>query len=137
VCLPILIVTAMGWTADRKFQMDLHTVIKLNIYLFVPGSIFARVYSSEIGGALAGRVAAFTLTMAALMYVASLIASRLSKASPERGRGALQCLRIVGQKAFAAARQTRPTKNFATAISPNKMPPAGLARLLKQPPPLG
>ena len=32
-----------GWLLDRKFRLDLTTLVKLNIYFFVPAFIFVRV----------------------------------------------------------------------------------------------
>ncbi len=66
-----------GWLADRKFNFDLDTLVKLNIYLFVPAFIFVRVSSSDLSGALATRIILFTLAMIAAMYLLSTIAAGL------------------------------------------------------------
>src|SRR5437764_3669551 len=39
VLLPILVLMTIGWVLDRKFNLDLGTLVKLNIYLFVPAFI--------------------------------------------------------------------------------------------------
>ena len=37
---PILLLVALGALMRRKFQVDIPTLTKLNIYLFVPAFIF-------------------------------------------------------------------------------------------------
>ncbi|CAN5115949.1 AEC family transporter [soil metagenome] len=81
VCLPIVVVAGAGWAIDRKFRLDLDSLVKLNLYLLVPAFIFVRVYSSDLAGPTAMRVVAFTLVMIAVMFGASLLAARLVGAS--------------------------------------------------------
>ena len=50
VCLPLLVLIVVGWSLDRKFDFDLRTLVKLNIYLFVPAFILVRLSSSTIPG---------------------------------------------------------------------------------------
>ena len=39
VCLPLLAVIMLGWLLERIFDFDLRTLVKLNIYVFVPAFI--------------------------------------------------------------------------------------------------
>ncbi len=81
VCLPLVMVAGAGWLLDRKFRLNLDTLVKLNLYLLVPPFVFVRVYGSELAGPTALRVVGFTVTMIALMFVASSAAARIGKAS--------------------------------------------------------
>ena len=76
VLLPILVMFGVGWLLDRYGRLDLDTLVKLNIYLFVPAFIFVHVVSSDLGGAKAARVIGFTVVVIASMYFLSALVAR-------------------------------------------------------------
>jgi predicted permease len=84
VCAPIFVVVALGWLLDRKFRLHLESLVKLNIYLLVPAFIFAHVVDTDLAGGEALRIVGFTLAVIALMFVCSLIASRLLKVTGQQ-----------------------------------------------------
>ena len=43
VILPVFIIIGVGWLLDRKFQLDLPTLSKLNFYVFVPALMFVML----------------------------------------------------------------------------------------------
>src|SRR5256885_5151119 len=55
--------SAFGWLLDRRFRLDISTLVKLNLYLFVPAFIFVQVVSSRVRAETAGRIVLFTLCM--------------------------------------------------------------------------
>ena len=77
VCLPILVLIGLGWGLDRLFDLDLKTLVKLNLYLFVPAFILVRLSTSNLSGAIGLKVVAFTLSvifsMGAISWVVCLI----------------------------------------------------------------
>ncbi len=77
VCLPLLLVIGIGWALDRKFDFDLRSLVKLNIYLFVPAFILVRVSTSTISGSTAAMVVGFTLCISLSMGVISWLVSKL------------------------------------------------------------
>lgn len=77
ICLPIVLLIGTGWLMDRKFRFDLVSLIKLNIYLFVPAFIFVQVTESSLGGAMAGKVVLFTLSVVACMCLFSWGVARM------------------------------------------------------------
>jgi predicted permease len=83
VCLPILVVIGLGWTFDKRFKLDLETLVKLNIYLFVPAFIFVRVTESEIATAQGFRIVGFTVAMITSMALLSLTLGKLRNYPPE------------------------------------------------------
>src|SRR4051812_39255693 len=86
VLLPILALIGLGWVLDRKWRLDLATMVRLNIYLFVPGFIFYEVVSSQLTAAEALKVMGFTICVVAGMFLASWIAGRLSGYPPPQTR---------------------------------------------------
>ncbi|MEM7698884.1 MAG: AEC family transporter [Verrucomicrobiota bacterium] len=73
VCLPILLLIGLGWGLDRIFDLDLKSLVKLNIYLFVPAFILVKLSTSvleaEIGLLVIGFTLIIILTMAALSWL--------------------------------------------------------------------
>jgi predicted permease len=75
VLLPILIMFGAGWVLDRKWQVDLATIVKLNINLFVPAFIFYELTTKQVEGRLAWLTAAYTLSVVAVLFtIAALVA---------------------------------------------------------------
>ncbi|TVR53536.1 MAG: AEC family transporter [Puniceicoccaceae bacterium] len=89
ICLPIFVLAGLGWLLDRRWSLDLKTMVKLNINLVVPAFIFVRVATSELEGAMAMRVMGFTLSIMAAMFLLGELAGRL-RGDDLRRRRALQ-----------------------------------------------
>jgi hypothetical protein len=56
VCAPIFAVVGCGWLLDRKFALNLESLVKINIYLLVPAFVFARLMDAPMSGREAGRI---------------------------------------------------------------------------------
>ena len=82
VCLPIFLLMGFGWGIDRKFTLDLGSLVKLNIYLFVPAFLFVKVVESPDSGTLGVQVTLFSCCVIAAMYFASHVIGRLLGESP-------------------------------------------------------
>ena len=89
ICLPILILMSLGWIIDRKFDLNLDALVKLNIYLFVPVFIFVRLSTSDLAGGDALWVVFFTLCIIGSMGFGSWLVSRARK-DDESERTAMQ-----------------------------------------------
>lgn len=76
ICLPILLVMGVGWGIDRKFQLNLETLVKLNLYLFVPAFIFTRLSTSQLDDAMGLKLIGFTVSVILLMGLMSWIVAR-------------------------------------------------------------
>jgi hypothetical protein len=69
VCGPIIVLVGVGALLRWKFELDMATLSKLNIYFTVPGFIFYEVASSTLGfGDMAG-IVTVTVTQMALLGV--------------------------------------------------------------------
>lgn len=77
VLLPILVLIGCGWIVDRRWRLDLATLVRLNIYLFVPAFIFYEVVHSSIDSSVALKVMAFTVCIVAGMFLCSALVGRL------------------------------------------------------------
>ncbi|WP_066192010.1 MULTISPECIES: AEC family transporter [Gracilibacillus] len=77
VILPVFILLAIGFVLHMKFQLDLATLAKLNIYFLVPGFIFVRLYETSFDGKLFFYVFAFFVLLVLLLYLAALLLAKL------------------------------------------------------------
>ena len=87
VCLPLLVVILLGWFLDRKFDFDLRTLVKLNIYLFVPAFILVRLSTSTLPGKTGLFVMFFTASVIVSMGVISTVVSFFQKYSAAERAG--------------------------------------------------
>lgn len=69
VLLPILIMFGAGWLLDRKWKLDLATVVKLNINIFVPCFIFYELTTKSVAGRDAWMAIAFTISVVVVLFV--------------------------------------------------------------------
>jgi predicted permease len=86
VLLPILVMFGFGWLIDRRSRLDLSSLVKLNIYLFVPAFIFVHVVDSNLSGGAAARIMGFTASIIASMFLLSALVGRLMKYEPGHTR---------------------------------------------------
>lgn len=82
VCLPILAMIGLGWGLDRLFGLDLKTLVKLNLYLFVPAFILVRLSTSDLAGVIGLKVVAFTVSVILSMGALSWIVCAIRKQPP-------------------------------------------------------
>ncbi|SDO17332.1 AEC family transporter [Alkalicoccus daliensis] len=68
IILPIFVIMTVGYVLQIKFQMNLQTLAKLNIYFLVPGFIFVQLYETEIAASLFGYVLLFFVLYCLLLY---------------------------------------------------------------------
>ena len=69
VLLPILIMFGAGWALDRKWKLDLATVVKLNINVFVPCFIFYELTTKTVAGRDAWLAIGYTVSVVAVLFI--------------------------------------------------------------------
>lgn len=76
---------AAGWLLDRRFGLDMKSLVKLNLYLFVPAFIFVNLIQSRVSGGEALRVCGFTFAVIlAMMGVSHALAAARRWGTPRR-----------------------------------------------------
>jgi malate permease and related proteins len=124
VLLPILLIFSAGWALDRKWNVDLATVVKLNINLFVPAFIFYELCTARLDAELAGKVVAFTIAEIAVMFLLAGLVGKWRRASHEQTRS-LQ----IASMFYNSANYGIPI--MALAFPPAVPGVAGLAQVLQ------
>ena len=86
VLLPILIMFSAGWALDRKWGVDLATVVKLNLNLFVPAFIFYELTTTRLSGNEALRAVGYTVSVVVVLFAIAALVARFTKATREQTR---------------------------------------------------
>jgi malate permease and related proteins len=86
VLLPIMVMFGCGYLLDRRFRLDLATVVKVNIHLFVPAFIFVRLVEAQLAGGLALRIIAFTACIVAGLFIVAGVVAKLARYTREETR---------------------------------------------------
>lgn len=75
ILLPIFILISLGIIVHRKFELDLKTLSRLNLYVFVPGIIFVKLYETEFSGQLFLQLLFFFVLLIVILYSLSRLIS--------------------------------------------------------------
>jgi len=90
VCFPIVAVAAIGWFVDRRIGFDLKSLVRLNIYLFIPCFIFVRLVSVDLpAGGSPLSIVGFSLIVIACMGGLSHVYGRLAGLGDARTRASM------------------------------------------------
>ena len=75
---PIFLIILIGFIIGKKFTIDIRSLTKINIYVFVPALIFVKVYETQIDSELIGAIV-FALILMAIMNFIIMAVSYLRK----------------------------------------------------------
>src|SRR5699024_1222188 len=79
VLLPIFIMIVLGFILQKKFTLDLKTLAKLNIYVFVPGFIFVKFYKTNFEIHLLLYIVAFFIIYIFILFLVGKILTLFKK----------------------------------------------------------
>lgn len=77
IILPIFVLIAVGFIAQKKLQMDVRTFTKINIYIFIPAIIFTKIYSTEVTWQLFATVLFYLLSIMLIMLVLGMVVAHV------------------------------------------------------------
>lgn len=77
IILPIFVIMAIGFIMQKKFNLDVQTLARLNIYFLVPGFIFVRLYETDIVLNLFLKIILFLLVYVVILYVVAGFTAKL------------------------------------------------------------
>ncbi len=86
VLLPILVMFGAGWLLDRKWNVDLATVVKLNLNLFVPAFIFYELTTTRLRSSEAIKAVAYTIAVVLVLFLIAGLVGRMKRQSREETR---------------------------------------------------
>ncbi len=74
---PIFLVVAVGFVADRQFDVDARALSRLLVYVFTPILIFEGVAYSDLSGGEAGQLVAVAIVMSVGVALVAWLVARL------------------------------------------------------------
>lgn len=77
VIFPIFMLILIGFVAQKKFNMDVRTFAKINMYIFVPAIIFKNIYKTEVTWQLFGTILLYLLIIFIGMFFLGMAIARL------------------------------------------------------------
>lgn len=69
----------IGFWLQKKFQLNVQTLARLNIYFLVPAFIFVKLYSTKISAQLFGHILLFFILYIILLYVIAHFIGKMLK----------------------------------------------------------
>lgn len=79
ILLPIFIIMGIGFVMQKKFDLNLKTLARLNIYFVVPGFIFVKLHSTQISANLFVRIFLFFLLYVVVLFMISQLIGKIVK----------------------------------------------------------
>jgi len=76
---PVFLIMGCGYALEKRFNLDIRTLSKLNFYIFVPSLVFVKLSQTSLPLGHMKWVALFTLCMVGTLFIVSLLLSRLRR----------------------------------------------------------
>lgn len=76
--IPIFFLIILGYILSKKFNFDINTLSKINIYLYMPFFIFTQIYSTKMPDNM-GRVLLFVIILAIFNSIVSSLVAKIRK----------------------------------------------------------
>ncbi|NSW90169.1 MAG: AEC family transporter [Firmicutes bacterium] len=77
IILPIFFLIAVGFIAQKKLKMDIRTLTKLNIYIFVPALLFLKIYETQVTLKFFSQVLVYILLVQAVLLLLGHLVSKV------------------------------------------------------------
>lgn len=97
VLLPIFLQIGIGYLIQKRLQLNISSLTKVQLYVLIPALIFVRIYQSVLEGEFIFRLVIFTAILFVLLFTLSLIASRLFKFSKKKEKAFINAVTLRNQ----------------------------------------
>lgn len=87
VILPIFIQVFLGYGLNRKFQLNLQTLTRIQLYIIIPALLFVKIYEAELAEGVILSVALHSVLLIVCLIVVSRILAGIFK-FPKQMQGA-------------------------------------------------
>jgi len=79
ILLPVFIQAGIGFTMQKKFKLDIKSLVKVHIFVFLPSLMFYNIYFNKLSGSVIFNVVLFVVSLFALLIILSTIVAKLLK----------------------------------------------------------
>ena len=83
--IPIFLLIFLGYIMDKKFKLDMNTLVKINFYLFVPAFSFVNIYTTDISIDLV-RVIVLSVVMLIISFIFGAGIAKLLRLPKKTGK---------------------------------------------------
>ena len=101
ILLPIFLQILIGFVVQKKLQLNIKTLSRVQMYVFIPALIFEKVYSSDLEGSLITQIIGFTIILFIILMILSLVMSKLIKLSRKKEKAFVNSVVLRNQGNFA------------------------------------
>lgn len=86
IMMPIFFLLAVGYLGQKKMKMDIKTLTRLNIYIFVPAVLFTKIYETDVTINFFLQMLIYVTIIQILMYLLSKGIGRVLKYGKGKGK---------------------------------------------------
>lgn len=79
ILLPVFIQAGIGFTMQKKFKLDIKSLVKVHIFVFVPSLMFYNIYFNNLSGTVIFNVAIFVVALFAILTILSTVTAKVLK----------------------------------------------------------
>lgn len=79
IMVPIFLLIAVGFIAQKKLKMDSRTFTRINMYILVPAVLFMKIYTSDVSLGFFGQMVLYIMIVQILMLLMGEGVSRILK----------------------------------------------------------
>ncbi len=77
IVVPVMLLVGLGFAVQKRFGLDMPTLVRMNFYVTVPGMVYFAVVDSSLSGPDVLRVVGFTLGAMAVWALLTYVVARL------------------------------------------------------------
>jgi predicted permease len=90
----------VGYIVQRRFNLDIRSLTKVQLYVLIPALIFYKVYVSELSGDLIWQIFAYTLILFIILFILSTILGKLFHFDKKKEKAFINAISLRNQGNF-------------------------------------
>ncbi len=94
---PIFIIILLGYGLQKKFRLDLVSLTKIQLYLFLPSLIFINIVTSELNSDMIIMISCFTIVLFFVLMLLSYIVAKLLRLDRKREKAFINAITLRNQ----------------------------------------
>lgn len=75
---PIFFIISLGYICSKKFDLSIHTLSKLNFYIFVPSFVFTQIYTTKIPSNTI-KIFIYAITLLVINFIVTTLIAHVKK----------------------------------------------------------
>ncbi len=97
VLMPIFMLIGAGVILQKKFNLDLNPLTKVQLYLFIPSLIFIKIATSELEESLVVAIVAYTVVVFFVLMALSMFVAKIMKVDRKKEKAFINAVILRNQ----------------------------------------